>query len=672
MPNQPFRLLAVLAQRPGELVSREELQQQLWENTFIDFDHALNKAVNRVREALNDNADNPQFIETVPRRGYRFIAQVVSQPQGGTSQPEKEPLPARSSRPVRMLAAALIVVTVCAILAAALFLRPASRSLKITETSQLTSDGHFKDGEIVTDGVRLFFNEVVSGHFVTASVPVSGGQVVYIKTPFEDTSIAGISADKVQLLVGKGQVIEDHPLWLIPATGGTPRRLADVVGHSASWSPDGTRLAYAKAGDLYMALGDGTNPVLLVPHNADADVWIWVPRWSPDGTRLRFTRFEMDTRASTLWEVDVKGGPPHQLFANSSQYPMQCCGEWTHDGNYFLFNSWNSIESGEPAPAANLWGMGQSRGIFSRKMEKPFQMTAGPLRFFADVLDPHRDVIYTTSTRKQGQLELYDAKTKRAAPYLSGISADNLTFSRDGSWVAYVTYPQGELWRSRTDGSEALQLTTSGSIAAMPGWSPDGSRIAFSEKTMGQPWRLYVVQANGGTPSVVSGTEYAFGASWAPDGSALVYGDGSFSRPDILKTINLKTKQIAVVPGSEGFNLPQWSPDGRSILAADGKRLVLFSCKTRQWSSWSSADSPFHPLWSRDGKAAYFVAGTDHRGVYRVGLGEHSPRKVLDLDEINFANPDSMWFSLTPQDDPVLLQDVGGGFEIYAQHWSVD
>ena len=128
----------------------------LWENTFIDFDHALNKAVNRVREALNDNADNPQFIETVPRRGYRFIAQVVSQPQGGTSQPEKEPLPVRSSRPVRMLAAALIVVTVCAILAAALFLRPASRSLKITETSQLTSDGHFKDGEIVTDGVRLF------------------------------------------------------------------------------------------------------------------------------------------------------------------------------------------------------------------------------------------------------------------------------------------------------------------------------------------------------------------------------------------------------------------------------------------------------------------------------------------------------------------------------------
>ena len=121
-------------------------------------------------------------------------------------------------------------------------------------------------------------------------------------------------------------------------------------------------------------------------------------------------------------EVDVKGGPPHQLFANSSQYPMQCCGEWTHDGNYFLFNSWNSIESGEPAPAANLWGMAQPRGIFSRKMEKPFQMTAGPLRFFADVLDPHRDVIYTTSTRKQGQLELYDAKTKRAAPYLSGIS----------------------------------------------------------------------------------------------------------------------------------------------------------------------------------------------------------------------------------------------------------
>jgi DNA-binding winged helix-turn-helix (wHTH) protein len=80
LQEQPFRVLAMLTERPGEVITREQLQEQIWGNTFVDFDQSLNKAVNRVREALNDNAGTPQYIETVPRRGYRFIAPVAEIP----------------------------------------------------------------------------------------------------------------------------------------------------------------------------------------------------------------------------------------------------------------------------------------------------------------------------------------------------------------------------------------------------------------------------------------------------------------------------------------------------------------------------------------------------------------------------------------------------------------
>src|SRR3984957_3901828 len=78
LQEQPFRVLFMLAERPGEIVTREEIQEKIWGNTFVDFDQSLNKAVNRVREALNDSAGTPQYVETIPRRGYRFIAPVVA------------------------------------------------------------------------------------------------------------------------------------------------------------------------------------------------------------------------------------------------------------------------------------------------------------------------------------------------------------------------------------------------------------------------------------------------------------------------------------------------------------------------------------------------------------------------------------------------------------------
>jgi DNA-binding winged helix-turn-helix (wHTH) protein/Tol biopolymer transport system component len=675
LQEQPCRVLAILAERPGELVTREQLQAQIWGDTFVDFDHSLNKAVNRIREALDDNAGAPRYVETVPRRGYRFIAPVASIPETEVPEPTKEDEPGpvtRTNRWFRFFIPSLVLAGICGVMTMLWLWKPSPLPLKITDTLQLTSDGHFKNGEFVTDGSRLYFTETIAGHEVVAAVPTSGGEPVLIHTPFQDTSVTALSTDKSQLLVGEGHVIQDHPLWLLPVIGGPPRRLANVVAHDASWSPDGKRLVYARGGDLYLAKADGTEPHQVLPGNPDPKVWAWCPRWSLDSHRVRFALYQMEKHESAVWDVSVEGRDLHQVLLSSDRLAMQGCGDWTGGGKYYLFNSWNSLVTPEPSPAANLWGVREASGLFRKRAVEPFQITAGPMRFFQFTLDPFRNVIYTISTKDYGELLRYDVKAKRVVPYLSAMSAEAPSFSPDGAWVAYVKFPQGELWRSRTNGSEALQLSSRPLITASPSWSADGSRIAFSGQTSGQNWQLYVVPANGGAPQLLPGSAEGHAPTWSPDGTALAFHLDGWATQSRIRIIDLNHLQISDVPGSQGFVLPQWSRDGRYMAAVSYTKLVLFDFKTGKWSDWVVGGDPDWPHWSRDGKSVYFTDSRgDDRSVLHVALGEHTPRKVVDLNEIQFVEPHSAWFSLTPADEPLLLRDTGGGFEIYAQQWSV-
>jgi len=126
-----------------------------------------------------------------------------------------------------------------------------------------------------------------------------------------------------------------------------------------------------------------------------------------------------------------------------------------------------------------------------------------------------------------GELVRYDIKTGRLQPFLSGISADHLDFSRDGKWVTYVSFPDGTLWRSRVDGSEQLQLTMSPLEVALPRLSPDGTRIAFTGSLPGERWKIHVVSSLGGKADVVSEGPYdEVDATWTPDGDSLIFGGG--------------------------------------------------------------------------------------------------------------------------------------------------
>jgi len=196
----------------------------------------------------------------------------------------------------------------------------------------------------------------------------------------------------------------------------------------------------------------------------------------------------------------------------------QCCGNWTADGRYFVFESM-------PAPGgmSQVWLIREGRGLLSKRQELA-QLTAGPMSMVAPLPSADGKKIFAVAAQPRGQLMRYEGKSRQFVPFLSGISADGVDFSRDGQWVTYVLFPEGTLRRSRADGSERLQLTMPPMKVSLPRWSPDGKRIAFLSETVGKPTKLYIVSADGGTPSqAVPGERNEGEASWSPDGKTLAF-----------------------------------------------------------------------------------------------------------------------------------------------------
>jgi len=690
LENIPLNLLTLLVEKKGGLVSRQEIVERLWgADVFLDTEHGINTAIRKIRRILDDDPEEPRFVRTVTGRGYCFMAELTAIEeltssgngnQAGSLPIELAPpgpVPRSKSRIANVIAASFIVVVV---LTAAWFFRPAFPPPRIIRTDQLTSDGAQKFPNIGTDGIRIYFTEWADQHWRVAAVPVTGGAVVPIHAPFRDFYFISVSPDKSELLVGV-----EGALWFLPLVGGSPHRLADIVAHSARWSADGQRLAYVKGGVLSVANADGTNPRQLYA-DSGSDVWAWTPTWSRDGSSLRFELFNMVKKNSTLWEIDANGKNLHPVLPGWQATPMQCCSAWTLDGNYYLFDAWNEMTGGSPiTPVANLWAIREKSGFLHKTNRLPMQITAGPVHFFTHVLSPDGKVIFALSTEQSVEFMRYDARSKRPSPYLPGFSADYLTFSPDGNWVAYVKYPQGELWRSKADSTESLQLSFSPMVASEPRWSPDGKSLVFDAQIAGNSSKPYTVSVDGGPikpllPESMGGTE----ATWSPDGNSVLVGQPQETPNQDLRIFDIRTRQVSVVPGSRGLFSSRWSPNGQYItaLTSDREKLMLFDFKTKKWRMPSQMTSGW-PEWSHDGRYVYFV-GSDSKpgifrgsvandksepGIFRVSIANDKVEKIIDLRNVRTADVWGVGFSLTPEDEPLVLQEAGSGMEIYALHW---
>jgi len=684
LAGQPFQVLQALLERPREIVTREELRRRLWpDNTFVDYELALKKAVNRLREVLGDSAENPHYIETVPRRGYRFLAPlngaelplVSDSPVGGvnlatalvgvvSNAPQREALHGRKSRLRAIGAGAALVSAALLGYASMRRLPPAqiARFVQITADAQGKTASYVNElpSPLVGDGSRLYFMEGPLGGRKLAQVSTGGGETSLFAAPFRIRRALDVSPNRHEVLALRYEGLQmETALMVLPLPAGAPHRVGDVLAHDASWSPDGKRIVYANGHDLYVCKADGSDPRKLATIPAGA---AWWPRWSQDGSLVRFTVLEA-SESRSLWEVSTDGSHLHPLFSGGNKAKDACCGNWTPDGSYFVFQS-----EGE------LWTTSEEVGLF-RKTQEPKQLTTGPLRMVAPVPSADGKRIFAIAVQQRGQLVRYDKKSSHFVPFLSGISADDVDFSRDGQWATYVAFPERTLWRSRVDGSERLQLTLPPMKVSLPRWSPDGKRIAFAGEVVGKPVKIYIVSEDGGTAKqAIPGEGNEGEPSWSPDGNSLAFapwfwlGGGAG-----IRSLDLRTGQVTTLPGSEELYSVRWSPNGRHIAAlrADSSlTLMLFDVETRTWVEL--AKSAAYPNWSRDGSYIYFddpYTRPDDLALYRVRVSDRKVEELTTLDSrvLTWAIV-GKWTGLAPDDSPLVLRD-NSVEEIYALDW---
>jgi Tol biopolymer transport system component len=303
-------------------------------------------------------------------------------------------------------------------------------------------------------------------------------------------------------------------------------------------------------------------------------------------------------------------------------------------------------------------------------------LTTGPLDYWSPT--PSRDgkKIFVVAEQPHGEILRYDTKLRELVPYMNGLSAEQVRFSRDGQWVAYVTYPQGTLWRSKVDGSERLQLTFSPQQAGLPRWSPDGKKILFIAATPTQPFKIYIVSADGGaSEQILPQDPVQNDPVWSPDGNSIFFGETPLGQLGALHTngihiLDLKTHMASVIPGTEGLWAPRPSPDGRYLLGvyADNQRLMLFDWKTRKTSELARGAVVSWPEWSRDSQYVYFGLGAYAPGtdsLARVRIADRKVQELKSLRDIRETGFFGSWFGLAPDDSPLILRS-NATQEIYA------
>jgi Tol biopolymer transport system component len=507
---------------------------------------------------------------------------------------------------------------------------------KVTSITQVTHDG-FRKTRLLADDSHLYVTEVPAAQRVIARVSLAESSRSLVASPFSNLQALDLSPDHAKLLVAPIQSgSSDDEFWTLPLGAGSPQRIGVLAGRDAAWSSDGQYLVFSKGSVLYQASANGTRMHELYTASGS----VFGPHFSPDGKRIRFTVGDTAQNTTALWEVNQDGSNPHALLAKWQYASAACCGNWTVDGRYYIFQVLQNQPNTSTTFTA-LWAMSESTPIAGNTPEL-VRLTSGPMSFGNASLARDSKKMWAIGVEPAGEVVKYDLGSKKFIPVIAGVSATDLAFSNDGKWATYVTIPEGTLWRSRADGTDRLQLTSVSEQAALPVWSPDGKQIAYVSMKPGQSWKLYLVAADGGTAhEVLTESGSQIDANWSADGSRLMFGDFSHDSGGLsIRIFDLKTHKMEKVAGSDGLFSPRWSPNGRYIaaLSPDNTTLKRFDFQTQSWSSWlvESAGSVSYPIWSADSKYLYFddlVNGDE--SIRRVKVGDSQPELAFVLGAID-------------------------------------
>ena len=550
-----------------------------------------------------------------------------------------------------------VAASVIAIAVLAWLFRPTLPPPTVSGYTQLTNDAVTKR-LIGTDGSRLYLIDASVG---PAQMSVNGGSVAPVAAalPSAVTFIEGVSPDGSKLLAAaaKGFSGAAVPLWAVPTLGGSPARLGDIEGNGGAWSPDGQKLAYTNADALYLADADGTGSRKLVSIPGPA----FRPAWSPDGSLIRVGVNNAKTQVTSLWVVSANGSNLHPMFPGWHEKTGECCGSWMPNGKYFVFESQGQIWAARTA------------GSFLHKVNRdPVQLTAGAVSYSYPVPSKDGKTLFAVAGFTRGELDRYDAKAKAFVSYLGGISAQDVSFSKDGQWVAYVTYPDGILWRSKLDGSDKLQLSSPPIYAMLPEWSPDGKEIAYYSLERGKPSRIYEVPVSGGAPQELMPELRGNQAdpSWSPGGNRLAFSGRSNVGSTAIHILDVKTRQVTTLPDSNGLFSPRWAPDGQYLIAmpSDSTGLRIYNFKTEKWAMLVKGVVSY-PCWSHDSRSVYFLRAAGGRVVDRIAVPGGKVEQVANLKGFQITGYWGTWLGLTPDDAPLILKDAGSQ-EIVSMKWN--
>jgi Tol biopolymer transport system component/DNA-binding winged helix-turn-helix (wHTH) protein len=659
-----FDTLLVLVENAGRLVTKDEFMKRVWPDSFVE-DLALTQNISQLRKVLG-NSEEP-VIETVPKNGYRFLVPVVLRERTQSLEPATQAnLPDATSH--KRLDRLMYFAVLGALVVAALILAIRHpRNLHAANFAQITTDGQPKQGPIVSDGLRLYLREGASNHYMLAQASVTGGEVTALAIPLQAPYILDMAPNRSELFVGSsgpeasasttpGYAGSTLPLWIFSLPGGALRRAGQTAADAATWSPDGAEMAFVDGTVVYRARGDGTDSkeVARLPGTGS---WL---RWSPDGSRLRLTVFDKATGQSSLWEVLPSAKGAQRLLTAWNQSGSECCGSWTPDGKYFVFQATYEGKT-------EIWTL-------TRNSQQPSQLTSGQINSLAPYVSASGEKLYVIGQQLRGELSRYDSKVGQFVTYLSGISAEFVGFSKDRQWVTYVTFPEQTLWRCRTDGSERLQLTSSPLRAAYPQWSPDGKRIAFFDVAPGKPWRIFLISSDGGVPEpLLNESRYEMDPTWSPDGTSIAFSHfPMFERttPDEhgIFIVNLKNRTVQKIPGSDGLWAPHWSPDGRHIVtrSTDLLSLMLYDFSSQAWSRIADNTYVGDLKWSSDGRYLYYSRRGSDPAILRLRLLDGAIEQIASLRGVRQTGfRGGFWMGLTPDDSPLVLRDIGTE-EIYS------
>jgi DNA-binding winged helix-turn-helix (wHTH) protein/Tol biopolymer transport system component len=677
LQEQPFQVLAMLLERPGEVISREELQRRLWPaDTFVDFDHSLNAAIKRLRDALRDSADNPRFVETLARRGYRFVAPVAGAVPGGG----KAEMMARPGRGyiARWVAGTLLVVGVCMVVGW-LVVRstPATPALRERRLTANSPDLPVYNAAISPNGKFLAYSDP-RGVFLRA-LDTEESHPLSIPEGFRVHGLSWLPDGAHLLVAAVNGPMERPSLWNVSIWGGPPKKIAER-SESGSVSPDGKTIALLRSNwfsrtDLYLTNAEGNQERKV----AEISGYVFAPpAWSPDGLRLAYPKAIFwpgySDEKVELESYELNSGRTETIL---SDYRLQDAVAWTHDGRLLFSLSEeppNQVES-------NIWAL-HIDARTGKPVGRPERVTSGPDAKPLESVstDGRRMAFVRTNIVPTVYITEVNPRTKTIAP-LQRLTMDELQnrpyeWAPDGKTVLYVSNRDGGSHIFRQDiGSATPELVVGAPYSAIIlRLNPEGTEIFFtselskaeSKESDGQPEtqpvkadaknpanpeashqfrsrmvRMMRVPLAGGTPQVlfeepgINNFQCARAPSQACLFSKFVKGAMVFFKFDPSSGARKEWISVsAESPEWEGYN---WtlSPDGKMVALSKGKTHVSTNADVRLvpleggsekvlqvtgWAGLSTID------WAADSKSLWASArlGGETRTLVNIDLQGHA------------------------------------------------